>query len=75
MPIDDEFVRKMTGHVTAEIEARLREAHLVATNARSFSSQGLEERSVETLLDVEPLIFEAKALLEAMTVLRRARAA
>ena len=46
---------------------------LVSANAKSFAAQGLEDRSVETLLGVEPLIYEAKALLEAVTIVRRAR--
>ena len=70
---DDQLLNKMTGHVIAQIETRLREAHLVAANAKSFSTQGLDERSIETLLGIEPLIFEAKALLEAVTIVRRGR--
>ena len=73
MATNDDFTNKMTAHVIEQIEARLREAHLVSANAKSFAAQGLDDRSVETLLGIEPLIFEAKTLLEATTILRRVR--
>ena len=71
---NDELLNRMTGHVIEQIETRLREADLVSANAKSFAIRGLAERSVETLLGIEPLIFEAKALLEAVTIVRRVRA-
>ena len=70
---DDQLLNKMTGHVIEQIETRLREAHLVSVNARSFAAQGLDERAVETLLGIEPLIYEAKTLLDAVTIVRRMR--
>ena len=69
----DDLTTRMTMHVIEQIETRLREAHLVSANARSFATQGLEDRSVETLLGIEPLIYEAKTLLEAVTIVRRVR--
>lgn len=69
----DGFADAVAEHFVGEIEMRLREAHLTASNAKSFSSQGLQDRAVETLLNVEPLIFEARALLEALTIVRRSR--
>ena len=73
MVIGIEFAGKMTGFVIEQIEARLREAHLVSANAKSFAAEGLQERSLETLLGIEQLIFEAKALLEAVTIIQRVR--
>ena len=73
MTTSDELTTKMTAHVIEQIETRLREAHLVSANAKSFAAQGLDDRSVETLLGIEPLIYEAKTLLEATTILRRVR--
>ena len=60
----------MTSRAIELIETRLLEAHLVSGNA-NFSTEGLDERSIETLLEIEPLILEAKALLEAITIIRR----
>ena len=71
MATSDDFTNKLTAHVIEQIETRLREAHLVSANAKSFAAQGLDDRSVETLLGIEPLIYEARALLEATTILRR----
>ena len=73
MATNNDFTSRMTAHVIEQIETRLREAHLVSANAKSFAAQGLDDRSVETLLGIEPLIYEARALLEATTVLRRVR--
>lgn len=75
MPIEEEFIGRVTAHAVEQIESRLREAQLIAMNAKSFLVQGLEGRSIETLLDVEPLMFEAKTLLDAVTILRRDRSA
>ena len=36
----DELTTKMTAHVIDQIETRLREAHLVSTNANNFVTQG-----------------------------------
>lgn len=73
MTIDNEFIARVTAYTVQQIETRLREAHLIATNARSYSAQDLDDRAIETLLDVEPLIYEAKMLLEAVTIFRRGR--
>ena len=73
MTTSNDFTSKITAHVIDQIEARLREAHLVSANAKGFAAQGLDDRSVETLLGIEPLIFDTKTLLEATTVLRRVR--
>ncbi len=75
MTTSDELTTKMTARVIEQIETRLHEAHLVSANAKSFAAQGLDDRSVETLLGIEQLIYEAKALLDAVTIVRRARPA
>ncbi len=73
MAARDDLTLRMTVRMIEQIEARLREAHLVSANAKSFASEGLDDRSIETLLEIEPLIYEAKALLEGVTIVRRMR--
>ncbi|HEU0151429.1 MAG TPA: hypothetical protein VFR21_31760 [Bradyrhizobium sp.] len=56
---------------TAEIALRLNKASALATAAESLSSQGLTQHAFTTLLDVEPLIFESTALLNAASIVNR----
>jgi hypothetical protein len=53
---------------TGEIASRLNKASALATAAESLSSQGLTDHAFETLLDVDTLIFEATALLNAALI-------
>lgn len=76
MTTNDDLSMTIAKHVIEQIETRLREAHLVSANAKSFAAQGgMDERSIETLLGIEPLLYEAKTLLEAATIIRRVRPA
>jgi hypothetical protein len=49
---------------TGGIVSRPNKASALATTAESSSSQGLTQHALTTLLDIEPLIFEATALLK-----------
>ena len=71
MPVEKDFIGKVAAHAFGQIESRLREAHLIAMNAKGFLVQGLEERLIEALLDVEPLMYEAQTLLDTLTMFRR----
>jgi hypothetical protein len=51
---------------TGEITTRQNKASALATAAESLSSHGLRQHAFTTLLNVEPLIFEATALLNAV---------
>jgi hypothetical protein len=61
----EKFASKVVAQFTREIASRLNKASALATAAESLSSQDLTEHAFETLLDVETLIFEATALLNA----------
>ena len=56
---------------TSEIASRLAKASAMATAAESLTSQGLTHHAFEALLDVEPLIFETTALLNAASIVNR----
>jgi hypothetical protein len=56
---------------TGEIASRLNKASALAAAADSLSSQGLTQHAFTTLLDIEPLIFEATALLNAASIVNR----
>jgi hypothetical protein len=60
-----ELVKRFTG------ETRLSKASALATTAQTLNSQGLTEHAFHALMDVEPLIFEATALLNAASVVNR----
>ena len=67
----EEFASKVVAQFTGEIAARLNKASALAAAAESLSSQGLTQHAFTTLLDVEPLIFEATALLNAASIVSR----
>jgi hypothetical protein len=68
----EEFASKVVAQFTREIASRLNKASTLATAAESLSSQGLADHAFETLIDVETLIFEATALLNAASIVNRA---
>ena len=67
----EEFASKVVTQFTGEIAARLNKALALAAAAESLSSQGLTQHAFMTLLDIEPLIFEATALLNAASIVNR----
>jgi hypothetical protein len=67
----EEFASRMVAQFTGEIASRLNKASTLATAAESLSSQGLTDHAFETLLDIETLMFEATALLNAASIVNR----
>jgi hypothetical protein len=67
----EDFAGKMVTQFTREISSRLSKASALASAAESLSAQGLTQHGFETLLDVEPLIYEATALLNAASIMNR----
>jgi hypothetical protein len=67
----EEFSRKVVTQFTGEIASRLNKASALATAAENLNSQGLTDHAFETLLDIETLIFEATALLNAASIVNR----
>ena len=67
----EEFTKQVVAQFTGEIASRLNKASALATAAQSLSSQGLTEHAFATLLDIEPLMFEATALLNAASIVNR----
>jgi hypothetical protein len=67
----EEFANEVVKRFTGEIASRLSKASVLANAAQTLSSQGLTEHAFETLLDVEPLIFETTALLNAASIVNR----
>jgi hypothetical protein len=67
----EEFANEVVKQFTGEIASRLSKASVLANAAQTLSSQGLTEHAFETLLDVEPLIFETTALLNAASIVNR----
>jgi hypothetical protein len=66
-----EFASEVTAQFTAEIASWPNKASALTTAAESRSSQGLTQHALTTLLDIEPLIFEATALLNASSIVNR----
>jgi hypothetical protein len=56
---------------TGEIASRVRKASTLAATAQTLNSQGPSEHAFDTLMDIEPLIFEATALLNAASIMNR----
>jgi hypothetical protein len=54
-----EFAGKLVAQFTGNIASRLNKASALTTAAERRSSQGLTQDAFTTLLDIEPLIFEA----------------
>jgi hypothetical protein len=67
----EEFTKQVVAQFTGEIASRLNRASALATAAESLSSQGLTDHAFETLLDIETLMFEATALLNAASIVNR----
>ena len=67
----EEFSTELVKRFTGEIACRLNKASALATTAQTLNSQGLAEHAFDALMDVEPLIFEATALLNAASVVNR----
>lgn len=67
----NEFEAKIIQDFTRDIAGRLDEAALIARNADGFGKQGLAERAFHSLLDVEPLLHEARTLLNAASLVYR----
>ena len=64
----------MVKRFTGEIASRLGKASALAITAQTLNSQGLPEHGFEALMDIEPLIFEATALLNAASIVNRSGA-
>jgi len=56
---------------TQDIASRLSEAAMVANSASELGAKGLVDRSFQTLLEIEPLIFHARTLMNAAAIVRR----
>jgi hypothetical protein len=69
--VADEFASEVVKRFTGEIASRLSKASVLANAAQTLSSQGLTEHAFETLLDVEPSLFETTALLSAASIVNR----
>ena len=67
----EEFSTEVVKRFTGEIASRLSKAATLATTAQTLNSQGLTEHAFDTLMDVEPFIFEATALLNAASIVNR----
>ena len=67
----EEFASQVVKRFTGEIASRLGKASALASTAQTLNSQGLTEHAFEALMDVEPLIFEATALLNAASIVNR----
>ncbi len=67
----DEFNDAVVRHVTGVIACRLEEAASVAKAAATLGSQGLSQNAVRTLLDADGLVYEAKTLLDAISLINR----
>jgi hypothetical protein len=67
----EEFTTNVVKRFTGEIASRLGKAAALATTAQTLNSQGLTEHAFDALMDIEPLIFEATALLNAASVVNR----
>ena len=67
----EEFSTQIVKRFTGEIASRLGKASALATTAQALNSQGLTDHAFDALMDVEPLIFEATALLNAASIVNR----
>jgi hypothetical protein len=67
----EEFTIEVVKRFTGEIAPRLGKASALASTAQTLNSQGLTENAFQALMDVEPLIFEATALLNAASIVNR----
>jgi hypothetical protein len=67
----EEFANEVVKRFTGEIASRLSKASVLASTAQTLSSEGLTEHAFDTLMDIESLIFEATALLNAASIVNR----
>jgi hypothetical protein len=67
----EEFSAQLVKRFTGEIASRLSKASALATTVQTLNSQGLSDHAFDTLMDIEPLIFEATALLNAAFIVNR----
>jgi hypothetical protein len=67
----EEFANELVKRFTGEIASRLSKASVLASTAQTLSSQGLTGHAFDTLMDIESLIFEATALLNAASIVNR----
>ncbi len=67
----DEIEGKIIQRFAADVASRLNEAVVIARMADDFGKQGLTDRAFHSLLEIEPLMHETLALVEASSVVRR----
>jgi hypothetical protein len=67
----EEFATEVVKCFTGEIASPLSKASALATTVQTLNSQGLTEHAFDTLMDVETLIFETTALLNAASIINR----
>ena len=67
----EEFASEVVKRFTGEIASRLSKASVLASTAETPSSQGLTGHAFDTLMDIESLIFDATALLNAASIVNR----
>ena len=67
----DEIEGKIIQRFAADVAGRLNEAAVIARMADDFGKQGLTERAFQSLLEIEPLMHETLALVQASSVVRR----
>jgi hypothetical protein len=70
-PMAEEFIALIVERFTGEIASRLNKASNLDAAAESLNAKGLAKNAFETLINVEPLIFEATALLNAASIVNR----
>jgi hypothetical protein len=69
--VAEEFANEVVKRFTGEIASRLSKASVLASTAETLCSQGLTGHAFGTLMDIESLIFEATALLNAASIVNR----
>jgi hypothetical protein len=67
----EEFASEVVKRFTGEIASRLSRASVLASTAQTLSSQGLPGHAFDTLMDIESLVFETTALLNAASIVNR----
>ena len=67
----NEFEDRIIQDFARDIASRLGEAAAIARTADAYGKQGLAERAFQSLLELEPLLQDAKSLLIATAVVRR----
>jgi hypothetical protein len=67
----DELNTRIVQDFTQDIASKLTEAAMVANSASELGTKGLVDRSFQTLLEIESLIFHARTLMNAAAIVRR----